>query len=215
MQALSPARDERKKMKTCPNFSRIGGFAAVLASLMLNADNCAQDVGVPKTPAGCAAAARLPNLATFSPDGASCAVAMPDGRVKFGSTKEGARRRTEHLCEPRAIVFSSDGRFLAVSGGGGCSGTGTIKVWRVADGARLCRVKTDGGMDPEISFSPNGLLLVTTENGSKINLWQVSDGTLLCSQTVPHAVSRLAFSNDGREVLAVLADGSLQRFAVR
>ena len=198
-------------MKLCPNFSRFGGFAAVLMSLMLNADNHAQDVETPKPQAAPAAERPSLNLTAFSLDGESYAVATPLGCIKFGSTKEGARRRTEHLCDPRALVFSPDGRFLAVAGGAG-NCPGKIKVWRVADGALLCKVATDVGPDPQMSFSPDGRFLVNTGTGSRINLWQLEDGKLKRSETIPQAVSRLAFSNDGCEVLAVLADGSVRRF---
>jgi len=201
-------------MKSYPNFSRFGGFIAMLASLMLNADTCAQDVGVPNPQAACAATAPLPNLAALSPDGEYSAVATPDGRVRLCRTQEGARRRILHLCDPRAVMFSSDGRFLAVAGGGkNCSGT--IKVWRVADGALLCKAGTDGGIDPQMSFSPDGKFLVSACKSSRINLWQLADGTLKWSETISHPVARLAFSNEGRDVVAILTDNSLLRFAVR
>ena len=152
MQALSPARTKGNNMKPSPNFNRFGGFAAMLISLMFCADNCAQDVPVPKPHGASVCAAPSANLKACSPDGEFSAVATPDGRIRCGSTKEGARRRTLHLCTPRVLVFSPDGRFLAAGGGSnGCPAK--IKVCQLADGALLCKLETDAGNAPLLSFS--------------------------------------------------------------
>src|SRR5688572_29349556 len=106
-------------MKTRPypsQLSRFGGFAAFFMSLMPCAENCAQDVRAPQPPVASTAAAPPPNLAACSPDGEYSAVAMPDGRIKCGNTKVGARRHTLRLCAPRVLVFSPDCRFLAAAG---------------------------------------------------------------------------------------------------
>lgn len=207
-------------MKTPPCltlFSHFGGFTAVFLSLMPCADSGAQDVRAPQTRVA-PAAASLParNLAACSPDGEFYAVATPEGCIKFGSTKEGARRRTEHVCEPRAMVFSSDGQFLAVAGGTrNC--IPYIKVWRMADGALLCKITTgkittDHAVDPQLSFSADGQFLVSTGNGALINLWQLPEGKLKWSMRVERPVSRLAFTKEGKAVVAVFADGSIQIF---
>ena len=116
------------------------------------------------------------------------------------------------LCTPRVLVFSPDGRFLA-GAGAACGGPAIIKVWQLPDGALLCKVQT-GLENPHMSFSPDGLLLVSTCEGSRINVWQLPKGTPKGSVTTDRPVSRLAFSKDGRTVVAVLADGSIQRFPV-
>ena len=94
-------------------------------------------------------------------------MATPDGRIKCGSTREGARSRTLQLCNPRVLVFSPDSRFVAGAGGSiGCPAK--IKVWQVADGAMICKLQTEAGTDPLLCFSPDGLLLVSTgENENK------------------------------------------------
>ena len=138
-------------------------------------------------------------------------MATPDGRIKCSATREGARSRTLQLCTPRMLVFSPDSRLLAAAGGSiGCPAK--IKVWQVADGALLCKVETDVGCDPLLCFSADGLLLVSTGEGSRINLWQLPEGKLKSSFTTDRPVSRLAYSKEGKAVVAIFADGSVLRF---
>ena len=110
-------------------------------------------------------------------------MATPDGRIKCGSTREGARGRTLQLCNPRVLVFSPDSRLLAAAGGS-IGGAAKIKVWQVADGAMICKLETGAGIDPLLCFSPDGLLLVSTgENENKKQDY-------LLNTTVFHKASR-------------------------
>ena len=195
------------------HFSTFGSFAAILVSLMPCPDSRAQDVQVQPSRAVPGALSPMSNLAACSPDGGSYAMATPDGRIKCGSTREGARSRTLQLCTPRMLVFSPDSRFLAGSGGSiGCPAK--IKVWHVADGAMICKLETGAGINPLLSFSPDGLLLVSTGEGSRINIWQLPNGTLKSSFKTDRPVLRLAFSKEGKAVVALFADGSVERFPV-
>ena len=138
-------------------------------------------------------------------------MATPDGRIKCSATREEARSRTWQLCTPRMLVFSPDSRLLAAAGGSiGCPAK--IKVWQVVDGALLCKVETEVGSDPLLCFSADGLLLVSTGEGSRINLWQLPEGKLKSSFTTDRPVSRLAYSKEGKAVVAIFADGSVLRF---
>ena len=92
------------------------------------------------------------HLATCSPDGEFFVSATPNGHVKYGRTSDGKILRTWFQCGPKAVVFSPDGRLLAAAGSSsGCPAT--IKVWRVEDGALLCKIQRETGNNPPLSFS--------------------------------------------------------------
>jgi WD40 repeat protein len=138
-------------------------------------------------------------------------VASPNGRIKCGRTQEGAAKRTLHQCRPSKLVFSSDTRFLAGVGAlGGCRAG--LKVWNVEKGTGFCRTETELGSNPLICFSPDSLRLVTTGEGSTINLWDLTTGKRIWSVSAPRPIARLAFSKESQAVVAVFADGSVQRF---
>ena len=217
------------------HFSSFGSFAAILVSLMPCPDSRAQDVQVQPPRGVTTAVSPTSNLAACSPDGESYAMATPDGRIKCGSTREGARSRTLQLCNPRVLVFSPDSRLLAAAGGS-LGGAAKIKVWRVADGAMICKLDTEAGKNPLLSFSQDGSLLVSTAagdggsqmlsfsqdgsllvstgEGSRINVWQLPAGTLKSSFTTDRPVWRLAFSKEGKAVVALFAHGSVKHFPV-
>jgi len=162
-------------MKTSPYVSQLslcGGFAAVFTSLLPCAGNPAQDVQTKPPQAATATGSLTSSVAACSADRAFYAVATPDGRNRSGSTRDVARARTLLHCNPRAIQFSTDSRFLAVASDA-TKCPGKIKIWQVADGALICKLDNKSGSDPLLSFSPDGLLLVSTGKVSRINLWQL------------------------------------------
>ena len=164
-------------------------------------------------PEASTAQAQTPNLAACSPDGEFYAVATPNGRIKYGRTQDGATLRTFYQCHPRAVVFSPDGRLLAIAdGSNGCPAQ--LKVWKVADGALLCKMETAMGNSPLLCVSQDGRLLASTDEGSRLNLWQLPQGTLKWSATIPQAITRITFADQGRAVVVVCADGSTKHFPV-
>jgi eukaryotic-like serine/threonine-protein kinase len=205
---------EGKNMKPRPHHSSIGTIAAILLSFMPWAGGRAQDLPAQPPLAIATAKAHASELAACSPDGESYALATPDGRIRCGRTRGGAAKRTFHRCHPRAVVFSPDGRFLAVAGAANGCPAG-LKVWRVEDGTTICKLAIDAGNDPLISFSPDGRLLVGTGDRCRINLWEFPAGTLKWTFTTDQPITQLALSNEGQAVVVVLADGSVQRFSVR
>lgn len=77
------------------------------------------------------------------------------------------------------VSFSPDGSLLAATG----QWDGSVRLWRVADGALLRVLNTDKeqeGMEAG-NFSPDGRLFACVGAGA-LQLWGVADGALLASQ---------------------------------
>jgi WD40 repeat protein len=97
-----------------------------------------------------------------------------------------------------------------------CSGCrATIKVWRVEDGALLCRIPTETGSNPRLSFSADGRWLASSDGGLQINLWQLPEGTPKWSAPLAQHVSDMSFANGDQSVVVIFADGSSRRFPVK
>jgi WD40 repeat protein len=198
-------------MKLRPHHSSFGTIAAILLSLMPCGGGRAQHLPAQQSRGAGTEATPTP-LVALSLDGEFFAVATPDGRIKCGRTREGAaKQRTFYQCNPSALVFSPDSRFLVVAGASrGCRAG--LKVWNVEKGSELC-LETEPGSHPLLSFSPDSLRLVTTGKGSTINLWDLTTGKRLWSVSTTRPILGLAFSKEA--VVAVFADGSIQRFDLK
>jgi WD40 repeat protein len=163
-----------------------------------------------------AVAAQLSILAPFAmsrPDGESYVRATADGRLKYARTADGVTLRTFYHCHPRSVAFSPDGQLLA------CASTsngrpGRLKVWKLADGALLCQMDTAVGDNSPLCFSPDGHVLASTGPGSRLNLWQLPQGKLKWSATLPRDITRIVFADQGRAVVAICTDGSVTRIPV-
>lgn len=134
-----------------------------------------------------------------------------DGRIRYGETKAGAATRIFHLCQPRAVIFSPDGRLLAAAGR--CDGNrGQLKVWQVADGRLLCRAELGPGGNPVIAFSPNSTVMASTGDGIGLSIWKLPAGVLQRAVIVEKPVLHLAFSDEGKTLIGLCADGGILQF---
>lgn len=154
-----------------------------------------------------------PNLVECSPDGEFFVLGAPDGRLKYIRTANGVTQRTFYQCQPRAVAFSPDGNLL-VAAGPANGKQGKIKVWRLADGALVCQIQAELGARLQLYFSHDGQWLAGTGSDSRLHLWQLPQGTLRRSCTLPGDVIRAAFTQDGQAVVAICADGSTTRFGI-
>jgi WD40 repeat protein len=148
-----------------------------------------------------------------SPDGESYVRATADGRLKYARTADGVTLRTFYHCHPRSVAFSPDGQLLACASMSN-GRPGRLKVWKLADGALLCQMDTAVGDNSPLCFSPDGHVLASTGPGSRLNLWQLPQGKLKWSATLPRDITRIVFADQGRAVVAICTDGSVTRIPV-
>jgi WD40 repeat protein len=152
-------------------------------------------------------------ITACSPDGKCFLFASHDGRLKYCRADDGAVLHTFFHCGPKSLAFSADSRLLACAGGHN-GRSGKIKVWNLADGHQLCTLATELAVAPSLAISPDGLLLVCTAGKARINLWEIAEGTSRWSVSLNRGVSAVAFSADGKMVIARCADGTTKALAL-
>jgi WD40 repeat protein len=148
----------------------------------------------------------------FSADGQVIATLAPSGKIGLSKADGTLLRRLDH-CAPVSGVFSKDGALFCAAGK--CpGGYGALKVWRVGDGKLLCKLDNEMSEIPKLSFSPDGKWLACTAGPSRINLWDVSDGTLKWSASVNRGIASVSFESDGATVIARCADKTARRLSL-
>jgi WD40 repeat protein len=144
-----------------------------------------------------------PSSVSFSPDGATLAVARWDQPIHIWETATGTLVRT--FPGTLHVTYSPDGKRLA-------AGTGTISKRETKLSMQIIDATTgdvlhtlDG--DPEARFSVDGRKVLALRAG-ELRLWDVQSGRLE-SQTPPHGATCFALSSDGKRVATGAADGSV------
>ena len=146
------------------------------------------------------------NALAFSPDGRFLST-ISDDHSNYSSVRLWlwrAKNNTKpiqfsHEYPINAMAFSPDGNFLASA-----SKDQTARVWEIASGRPINRMRHEGGVNA-IIFSPDGRYLATTSEDRTVGVWETSSGyRLIC---LPHKdvgyrekdfVHSVAFSKDGR-----------------
>lgn len=138
----------------------------------------------------------------ISPDGQYVAdgVRAYNGNFNVWRTADGSLVRgriSAHSNGTNAVAFSPDGQTIATAGR-----DGTIKIWQLP-GVDLVRTFNFGsGYRPRvwsIAYSPDGQFLVDG-NQSGIDMWRISDGTLVRSLADNGDYKSVAFSPDGQTI---------------
>jgi WD40 repeat protein len=138
------------------------------------------------------------------------------GKAIAASTREGvvmwdvatAQALRSFLTEDPAIlprlIFSPDGRTLAVANGGGEA----VCLWDAATGKEVRRLGGSGSHACTVAFSPGGKVLATGDEDGRLRLGNVATGKELPVFTGRQGAEadagwRLAFSPDGRSLASV------------
>ena len=139
---------------------------------------------------------------SFSPDGATLASALDNGKIELWQVKTGARIGTldrQSLWVP-SVVFSSDGATLA-SG----SGDGTVLLWDVSSQEEIAVLEGHTGRVRSVAFSPDGTTLASGSDDETIKLWDVAAREEIATlEGHRREVRSVAFSPGG----GILASGS-------
>ncbi|HLN26309.1 MAG TPA: sigma-70 family RNA polymerase sigma factor [Gemmataceae bacterium] len=147
----------------------------------------------------------------FSPDGKSLASAcFQDSRVFIWDPATGKVRHTlPGHNQPNVVLFSPNGRMLAV-GGNDC----LIHVWDVATGRKLQQLRGHLGPIQGLAFSPDGLSLASGASGnppgmkggvatdSTLRLWDLQTGKSRPLPGPERSAQSVTFSPDGKSLAA-------------
>jgi WD40 repeat protein len=106
------------------------------------------------------------------------------------------------------VVFSPDGRYLAVS-----PDRYAVKVFDLVEETWLIKLPTSfTGAVNAMAFSPDGTTLATGHYDGEVNLWDIKTGARLLSFATDEVIQSLVFSPDGR---LIATGGSFQNSLVR
>jgi WD40 repeat protein len=93
------------------------------------------------------------------------------------------------------VVFSPDGRLIAAAG----VASGAVELWEVASGRVVHTLRNGGRRTTDVSFSPDGSVLIVSSADHAVRMWEVETGNLIrtfAKHTA--AVQNVALTLDGR-----------------
>lgn len=103
-----------------------------------------------------------------------------------------------------AVVITPDGR-RAVTG----SVDETLRVWEIASGRELLRVDAPDHQVRGLAVSRDLRLVASAADDATVRLWELDTGKLLATFTCESHVSSVAFTPDGRTLVAAGINGAL------
>jgi WD40 repeat protein len=154
----------------------------------------------------------------FTRDGKGLISAGGEAVVRLWDPASGKeiRQFEGHEAPVRSAALSPDGKTLAAG-----AEDQTIRTWDVATGRPLRHWSLPDGACAQVAFSASGQLLASGGENNSIVLWDVRTGKEVRRLKGPEAGQRrghgreellsLAFTPDGRHLLAVHGDGVILR----
>jgi WD40 repeat protein len=148
----------------------------------------------------------------FSPDGTHLATVSPDGTAKVWdplTRKELLSLNQGDDVVPYWVAFSPDGSRIAVANTRG-SNEGWVSVWDVITGELILALPDQNAFVDSVSFSPDGVHILTTSDDQTIRIWDANNGENLQTffgQTIN--VTNAVYSPDGTRVASVIGNGQV------
>lgn len=161
------------------------------------------------------------NCIAFSPDGETIATGTQGNDVVLWAAATGEWLRSLLDDRPSAfyvlsVAFSPDGKVLA----SGEAAAGSISLWDVANGLRLCRTGYGDFITFSVAFSPDGRTLASGSGNLSaglgvVDLWDATTGGPMWTLAERAAVLSVAFSPDGKLLAVGLLDGTVALWDVQ
>ena len=139
------------------------------------------------------------HAATFSPDGQFLATIVNDS-IKVWAASSGAEVVTlrGHTGFVKAIAWDEQGEFLASA-----AVDRTVRVWQVRTGREHRIFRGHDSQVTSVAFHPDGRRIASGDMDGVIKVWDVDRGQRVREMPEAPQMCDVAFSADGRSVLAV------------
>ncbi len=106
----------------------------------------------------------------------------------------------------KGIAVSPNGKMLAMLTARSLQGDGVVQIYDLATGRELRQLTGDSGILTALAFTPDGARLAVAA-ATHIKLWDVAEGQEII--TMPGTAAKMAFSPDGRYLVAVNSNEAL------
>ncbi|MBV6402195.1 MAG: hypothetical protein CNIPEHKO_02501 [Anaerolineales bacterium] len=153
--------------------------------------------------------------AVFSPNGKMIAVATTIGVSTYLADSLEEKVYFDTAAGVNSLAFSPDGELIATG-----LNDNTLKLWNTLDGALV--ESFDGPVDnkvgantgklevTKVAFSPNGNMIAGGSTDGTVNVWQVSDSSLLVTLKLhSEEITSVFFSPDGQALFSSSWGGNL------
>jgi WD40 repeat protein len=148
---------------------------------------------------------------SFSPDGKIFVGGAVVGPVILWDTVSGKQlqRLTGHKDYVYIVRFSPDGKMLASA-----SEDKTVKLWDTNTGQELRTLSGHTDKVYDVAFSPNGKLLASLSEDKSIIIWDTASGEKLFTINGASVAHHLVFSADGKQLVILQGNGTIQFLGV-